>query len=222
MAQSPRRAGPFGGLSWQAARTLLLASILAFAAYTAWGAFVSAFDNEDFPESLAVKVELLPVIFPLHMVTGALALVLLPLALALRHRPGLHRVVGRIAAADVLLSGLTAFPVAWVVPVTEVSAAGFSMQAAVWLVLLGLGVHFIRQGRREAHWTCMVLMVATTSGAIVFRVFLALWALFGSMRRFEAFYALDAWIAWMLPLGITAMVLFAQRKRATLRGRPFL
>lgn len=201
---------------------LLLASILAFAAYTAWGAFVSAFDNEEFPESLAVKVELLPVIFPVHMVTGALALVLLPLALALRHRPQLHRTVGRIAAVDVLLSGLTAFPVAWVVPVTKVSAAGFSMQAAVWLLLLGLGVHFIRRGRREAHMACMVLMVATTSGAIVFRVFLALWALFGSMRRFEAFYALDAWIAWMLPLGITAAWLLAARKRAAPKSRPFL
>lgn len=192
-----------GGLPRQTIRIAILASIFAFVAYTAIHGFTAAFDNDDFPESLAMKLELLPLIFPLHMVTGALALVLLPLAIAVRRRPAIHRVVGRIAAADVLLSGLTAFPVAWVAPVTKVSAAGFSMQALVWLSLLGLGIGFIRRGRRQAHRACMLLMVATTSGAVVFRVLLASWALVGSMRHFEAFYALDAWIAWLLPLGLT-------------------
>ena len=40
-------------------------------------AVTAAFLNDDFPEGLAIKVELLPVIFPLHMVTGALALLAL-------------------------------------------------------------------------------------------------------------------------------------------------
>jgi hypothetical protein len=66
----------------------------------------------------------------------------------------------------------------------------------------------------------MLLMVATTSGAIVFRVLLALWSIFGSVRRFEAFYALDAWIAWLLPLSCTAAWLARTRKRAAPRSRP--
>jgi hypothetical protein len=53
----------------------------------------------------------------------------------------------------------------------------------------------------------MVLMVATTSGAVFFRIYLALWALFGTRRQFDTFYACDAWIAWLLPLALTALVL---------------
>lgn len=193
------------------ASALTLTAIAGFVGYTAINGILAAFVNDDFPESLAIKVELLPLVFPLHMVTGALALVLLPLAIALRRRSAVHRVVGRIAAVDVLLAGVTAFPVAWVVPVTRVSAAGFTMQAVTWLVLLALGVRFIRQGRVAAHRACMLLMTATTAGAVVFRVFLALWTLLGTRRLFEAFYALDAWIAWLLPLGVTAAVL-AKRK----------
>lgn len=203
----------------RAARALFLAAIGTFVAYTAAKAMAAAFANDDFPEALAIKVELLPLIFPLHMITGALALILLPLAVALRRRPRWHRLVGRIAAADIVLSGLTAFPVAWVVPVTPWSAAGFSAQATVWLCLLALGIAAIRRGRVEAHRTCMVLMAATTSGALVFRVFLALWAMFGTSRAFELFYSCDAWIAWLLPLAATALVL-SRRTPALMRPRP--
>jgi len=185
----------------------ILTAICAFVTYTAAKGLMSAFANDDFPESLAVKVELLPLIFPLHMITGALALLLLPATILLRRRPRWHRPLGHIAALDVVVAGVTAYPVAWVAPVTNWSAAGFSAQATIWLALLVLGIHNIRRRRVAAHWTCMLLMTATTSGAVLFRVFLALWAMFGTGRRFELFYACDAWVAWLLPLSATALVL---------------
>ena len=197
---------------------LILSAICVFVTYTAAIGLSSAFAHDDFPESLAVKVELLPLIFPLHMITGALALILLPIVILLRRRPRWHRLVGRIVALDVLVAGVTAFPVAWVAPVTIWSAAGFSAQAATWLTLLALGIRNIRRRRIAAHWTCMLLMVATTSGAVFFRVFLALWAMFGTRRGFETFYACDAWVAWMLPLSVTALVLSLRRGR---RGQEF-
>ena len=58
----------------------------------------------------------------------------------------------------------------------------------------------------------MLLMAATTTGAIFFRIFLALWAMFGNFRHYEAFYAFDAWIAWTLPL--CAMAIFLKRTGA--------
>lgn len=198
-----RTSGPFR----RTAQALILSAIAGFVLYTAAKAFWAAFANDDFPESLAVKVELLPLVFPVHMVSGALALILVPLALALRRRPRWHRIAGRIAAADVLVAGLTAFPVALVAPVTAWSAAGFSAQAVTWLALLGLGVWNIRHRRIAAHRACMLMMLATTSGAVFFRIWLALWALYGSNRSFELFYACDAWIAWLLPLGATALLL---------------
>jgi hypothetical protein len=186
---------------------LTLSAIAVLVAYAAGKALWSAFANDDFPEDLAIKLQLLPLIFPLHMITGGLALLLLPLAVALRRRPRWHRLVGRIAACDVLLAALTAFPVAWVAPVTSWSATGFTAQATTWLGLLLLGIRNIRRHRMAAHRACMLLMIATTSGAVFFRVYLALWALLGARRAFDIFYACDAWIAWLVPLALTALVI---------------
>lgn len=180
--------------------------------YTAAKALYSPWLVDDFPEELAIKAELMPAIFPLHMVSGALALILVPVALLLRRRPRWHRPAGRIAASIVAVAGLTAFPVALIEPVTLGSALGFATQGAVWLVLLGLGLWNIRQGRVAAHRTCMLLMAATTSGAVFFRVYLALFAILGHPRHYEAFYAADAWLAWTLPLA--AMAIFLKRTGA--------
>ena len=189
---------------------LILSVVTVFVLYTAERGLSAAFDSSDFPESLAVKVELLPVTFPVHMITGALALILVPLTLALRPRRQWHRWVGRIAATDVLIAGVTAYPVAWVAPVTTWSALGFSAQATIWLTLLALGIYYVRNHRIAEHRACMLLMLAATSGAVFFRIWLALWALYGSMRWYETFYACDAWFAWLLPLGGTAIWLASQ------------
>ena len=189
---------------------LVLAAIAVFVIVTAYKALIAPWQVEDFPEELAVKAELLPVTFALHMLSGGLALVLVPLAILLRHQPRWHRPVARIAALDVVLAGVTAFPVALTAPVTPWSAWGFAAQGAVWLVLLGLGLHHIRAGRTEAHRACMLLMAATMTGAIFFRVYLALWAIFAQGRHYELFYAVDAWIAWSVPLGLTALALKQQ------------
>lgn len=172
---------------------------------------------DDFPETLAVKAELMPLVFPVHMVTGGLALVLVPLAILLRHHPRWHRPVARATAVDVVLAGVTAFPVALIAPVTQASALGFTAQGALWLVLLALGIRHIRAGRIEAHRACMLLLAAATSGAVFFRVYLALFAILGSMRHYELFYALDAWLAWGLPTAITAVVL---KRAGDLRADP--
>lgn len=202
------------GLARRTAWVLIFSIVTVFVLYTAERGLSAAIDSSDFPEALAVKLELLPVIFPVHMVTGALALILVPAALLLRHNRRWHRWVGRVAAADVLVSGITAFPVAWAAPVTTWSALGFSAQAATWLTLLGFGIANIRRRRIAAHRACMLMMLATTSGAVFFRIWLALWAIYGTSRGFEAFYACDSWFAWLLPFGATAF--FLSRERAPL------
>jgi hypothetical protein len=180
-------------------------------------ALTTAFLNDDFPESLAIKVELLPIIFPLHMLTGGMALLLVPLAIILRRRPRWHRLAGRIAAVDVMLAGVTALPVAWTAPVTLWSAAGFMAQGTTWLILLGMGLWHIRARRIAAHQAMMVMLAATTSGAIFFRIYLALWAIFAQRHHFELFYACDAWFAWLLPLAISARLM---RQNGTWRSVP--
>lgn len=197
-------------------RWLVLAPLAVFVMYVAVRGISESFDNEGFPEALAVKLELLPIIFPVHMVTGGLALLLVPLVLYLRGTRW-HRLVGRIAAIDILIAGITAIPVAVVMPVTNASAAGFVAQGITWIVLLGFGIWNIRVGRVASHRACMLMMAAVTSGALFFRVYLGLWKIFGVSKYFEAFYAFDAWIAWGLPLiGVAIWLqLFAPRHLST-------
>ena len=180
------------------------AAAVLFVAEVVRNALAEAFAHADFPEQLAVKAEQLPVIFPIHMVSGALALVLIPLAIFVRRARRLHRPLARLAAVDVVISGVTAFPVAWVDPVTRWSGAGFMAQAATWLTLLALGLWHIRNGRRAKHRQAMLLMAATASGAVFFRIYLALWAIFADRHGFPLFYSVDSWIAWLAPLGLTA------------------
>lgn len=187
------------------ARWIMVSAGGAFVTSVVVKALMQAFDQDDFPEALLVKVEALPVIFPVHMFAGALALVLVPLALLLRPWPRWHRIAGRAAAVDVLIAGVTAFPVAWVEPVTPWSGAGFIAQAAVWLTFLGFGIWNIRRGRIKQHRACMLLMTATASGAIFFRIYLASWTILADGRHFAAFYSGDAWLAWLLPLLATAL-----------------
>jgi hypothetical protein len=181
-------------------RAVILSAIGLFVIRTALLALYSPRQVDDFPEALAVKVELLPWIFPIHMIAGGLVLLLIPATILLRRRPRWHRPMGRITALVVLAAGLTAFPVALIAPVTRVSAWGFAAQGATWLVLLGLGLRNIWLKRLRAHRAAMLLMAATTTGAVFFRVYLALWAILGDLRHYELFYAIDAWIAWSLPL----------------------
>jgi Predicted membrane protein (DUF2306) len=191
-------------------RWLMLAGIGAFVTYVAVRGISESWDNESFPEPLAIKLELMPIIFPVHMVTGGLALLLVPLALVLRGT-GWHRFAGRIAAVDILIAGLTAIPVALNAPVTKFSAAGFTAQGVTWLVLLGAGIWNIRNGRMAAHRACMLMLAAVTSGALFFRVYLALSKLVVPHVYFYTFYAVDAWIAWGLPL--IAMALWLRTKK---------
>lgn len=182
----------------------MLAPAGVFVTYVAVRGISESYDNEGFPEALAVKLEVLPVIFPLHMVTGGLALLLIPLVLYLRGTPW-HRRIGRIAAFDIAIAGVTAIPVALVLPITTLSAAGFAAQGVIWIILLCFGIWSIRRRRVAAHRAAMLMMAAVTSGAVFFRLYLGLWKVVGIPRHFEAFYALDSWIAWGLPLIATAI-----------------
>ncbi len=185
-------------------RQLILGALGIFVTYVALRGISESWDNEGFPESLAVKLELMPLVFPLHMITGGLALLLVPLVLCLRGTAW-HKVAGRVAGVDILIAGITAIPVALDAPVTAISAAGFTAQAVAWLTLLSLGIWNIRKGRVAQHRACMLMLAAVTSGAMFFRVYLAFWKMLAGAKHFEAFYAVDAWVAWGVPLALMAL-----------------
>jgi Predicted membrane protein (DUF2306) len=187
-------------------RWLLIGCVLAFAIYTGLRGISESWDNEAFPEVLALKLERLPLIFPLHMITGGLALLFVPLTIALRGT-GWHKIAGRATSGIVFIAGITAIPVALKYPVTTISALGFMAQGVTWMVLLTFGLWHIRHKRVRQHYSCMMMMAAVTSGALFFRLWLGLWKPLGAPQWFEVFYACNAWVAWGLPLLITAAAL---------------
>lgn len=174
---------------------------------TAWKALSAPWQIDDFPEALYIKAELLPWTFPAHMIAGGLALLLVPAMILLSRQPRWHRRLAWITVPVLAVAGVTAFPVALVAPVTPVSAWGFTAQGAIWLALLVVGIWHIRGKRLAQHRAAMLLLAAVTSGAVFFRIFLALFAILGDPRDYQAFYAADAWAAWALPLIGTAIFL---------------
>lgn len=161
------------------------------------------------PDILLLVRQKLPLAFPLHMIASGLALIFIAIAAAARHRRGFHRAVGRIAVLCVLIGGLTALPVALASEAGPVAQAGFFAQGVVWLTLLIAAVTAIRLGDAKRHARLMMAMAAVASGAIWLR--LTLWLAVALQLPFEASYALAAWGAWCLPLGL---VLFLNRPGA--------
>jgi hypothetical protein len=139
-----------------------------------------------------------PFFFPIHMVSSAMALLLAPAVIALRHRPELHRPLGRLLGGFVLIGGLTALPVAIISHSPPLARAGFFVQGLVWLYLLGAALVAVRARDVRRHAWLMLAMVAVTTGAVWFRLLTG--TAIALNLPFVPVYALSAWIGWMIPL----------------------
>ena len=162
-----------------------------------------------------VLTERMPFVFSAHMLTSAVALLLMPAVVATRHRPQYHRMLGRLVGAFVVAGGLTALPVAIFSDSAFSARAGFFVQAVVWVYLLARGVRAIRSGDRQTHAFFMLAMFAVATGAVWFRL------LTGSaivlQLPFEPIYAASAWLGWLIPL--TFVIAYRTRLTALLSRR---
>jgi hypothetical protein len=150
------------------------------------------------PYPLALVLRRLPIIFPLHMVSAGLALILIPIAAALRHRRRIHRMVGRITAVFVCIGAVTALAVAVASEASLAARAGLFVQGVVWLALLAMAVAAIRRRERARHARLMLAMAAVASGAILLRLTLA--GAIALNLPFDTAYAVAAWACWIIPL----------------------
>ncbi|MBX9684240.1 MAG: DUF2306 domain-containing protein [Hyphomicrobium sp.] len=188
-----RRVSPL----WQISRAVIIALLVVPVGVVALG---SGFGIILLPFEMYVLAENMPVIFRAHMVTSAMALLLAPVVIGLRHRPHLHRRFGRVLGGFVVAGGLTALPVAIFSDSSLIARAGFFTQGCVWLALLVAGLHAIRSGERSRHQTVMLAMVAVTTGAVWFRLITG--TAIALHWPFEPIYAMAAWIGWVLPLAV--------------------
>jgi hypothetical protein len=156
------------------------------------------------PYELFLVLQRLPWVFPLHMTASGLSLILILIAAFARPWRGVHRAAGRLAAAAVVIGGLTALPVALASEATAVARAGLFAQGVVWLVLLAVAIAAIRRREVSRHARFMVAMAAVASGAIWLR--LVMFAVNLAGLPFDAAYAVAAWACWLVPLSIAAMM----------------
>ncbi|MBR2536324.1 MAG: DUF2306 domain-containing protein [Hyphomicrobium sp.] len=167
------------------------------------------------PYEMFVLTERMPIVFSAHMLTSAVALLLMPAVILTRHRPQVHRMLGRLVGAFVVAGGLTALPVAIVSDSSIAARAGFFVQGLVWIVLLARGVSEIRSGDRRRHAIFMLAMFAVATGAVWFRL------LTGSaiimQLPFAPVYAASAWLGWLIPLSL--VVIYRRSATALLSPR---
>ncbi len=162
-----------------------------------------------------VLAERMPGVFKIHMVSSAGALLLIPAVIAMRRRPDVHRMLGRLLGAFVVIGGLTALPVAIFSHSSVIARAGFFVQGVVWLALFAAAILAIRTGKRARHVQLMLAMAAVTTGAVWFRLIIGSAIYF--QLPFEPVYAAAAWIGWLVPL---AVVLYFPALMKGLLARP--
>ncbi len=179
---------------------LLLAAVIGLFTVVSLVALGSGLGVIALPYEMALVDQQLPFVFRLHMVSAALALLLLPVVIGARHRPALHKRMGRLLGTFVVIGGLTALPVAIFSHSSLAARAGFFTQGVVWLALFATAIYFVRRAEYARHAQTMLAMAAVASGAVWFRLMTgsAIWL----GLPFEATYALASWAGWLGPLAL--------------------
>jgi hypothetical protein len=172
-------------------------------------ALATAVGMVDLPFELAVVDERLPVVFRIHMAAAAMALLLVPVAIAVRRHAALHRPVGRAAALAILIAGTTALPVAGASMASPLARAGFTAQALAWLMLVCLAYVAVRRRKVQRHRALMLMVAAVTSAAIWLRPAMTLAG--RTDWDFPTAYAAIVWGSWLIPLALVAAYLRVSR-----------
>lgn len=180
------------------ARLCLFLGAVTLCAAVAAAALASATGRLGLPYPLYVLDQRIPGLFRLHMTADAVGLALLPWTMLLRKRRGIHRILGRLTAALLLLGSCAALPCAIASLTSPAARLGLFVQGLLCLVFLLRALYAIRANNVGGHARNMLRMSAVIGGAIVLRLLL-----FASQKAglpFGATYAVAAWASWGLPL----------------------
>lgn len=146
--------------------------------------------------------------FYLHITFGGIALLIgwLQFSKKLRRKyMNLHRWIGKIYVASVLISGIPGFYIALHATGGLSPKLGFSIGAVLWVILTYLGYSTVRKGKIEAHKKWMMYSYAGTFGAVTLRLWLPILILiFGN---FVEAYQIVAWLSWIPNMFVVYLIL---------------
>lgn len=110
-------------------------------------------------------------------------------------RLSLHRTLGKIYVISVLISGLSAFYIAFYATGGVISSVGFSCMAIAWLFTTIKAYTTIRNRNIDAHQRWMIRSYAICFAAVTLRVYLGISA--GAGIAFMAVYPVLSWLSWV-------------------------
>jgi hypothetical protein len=152
----------------------------------------------------------------LHIAGGTLALFMGPFQFwsGLRRRHlRIHRIIGLLYVAGVLLGGFAAFYMSGFTVPTDFSLAVRGL-AVAWWVTVGMAYLCIKARRIDAHKEWMIRGYVVTLAFVSFRylIDLPLWKPLGAAADSNVM-----WLCWTIPLLVTEVVLEWRRGRRGLR-----
>ncbi len=184
---------------------LLMTGALAF--FLAFGLrYFGPIDDPHFGERLAV--------LRVHIAAGAVALFLGPLQFvrAIRaRRPAVHRLMGRVYLATILVSALAGL---WLAPFANgglPGSTGFAALSVVWLATSAMALTAIRRGRIREHREWMIRSYVVTLAFVWVRLILGTGLVLGA--DIQAVFGVAAWACWAVPLLVVELVFGAKRLR---------
>lgn len=150
-------------------------------------------------------VEYMPwrVMFYLHVAGGMLSIGAGPFQFIghLRKKsPRLHRNLGKIYAASILLLGApTGLYMAFYANGGWPASVGFVLMAVLWFHTTFMGIKTIRNGNVTAHRQWMMRSYALTFSAVTLRLWVPLLSLYSDLSALSVVIS-TAWISWLFNL----------------------
>ncbi|GAB4535871.1 MAG: hypothetical protein Tsb0019_37340 [Roseibium sp.] len=139
-----------------------------------------------------------------HIGIAPIALAVMPFQFWGRLRArylGLHRLLGRIYVAAILISGTAGLWLAFHSEAGTVAATGFALLALAWLVTTTVAFRHALSRKFDLHRRWMVRSAALTFAAVTLRLYLGVSLSMGA--DFALAYPVIAWACW-LPNAIAA------------------
>ncbi|MFK8060448.1 MAG: DUF2306 domain-containing protein [Polaribacter sp.] len=135
--------------------------------------------------------------FYIHITLGGIALLVGWTQFSKRIRKNylnLHKIIGKIYVASVLISGPFAFYLGFFVYGGLPTQIGFTFGSIIWITSTYLGLYYIKKGNISKHREFMMYSYAGTCAAIVLR--LILYPLM-EITSFKIAYGISVWFSWV-------------------------
>ena len=130
-----------------------------------------------------------------------------------KNRLSLHRLLGKIYAVSVLISGISGIYLAFYATGGVISGFGFGTMSTLWLATTIMAYLTIRNGQINIHENWMIRSYAVCWAAVTLRLWLPSLQMFFGMDFMPA-YLLVSWLCWVPNLMIAEWVI--KRKQLTI------